>query len=155
MRRKDREIKEIADIELIISGSDVCRIAFADNNVPYIVTLNFGYTGGDHPALWFHCANEGKKLEFMKKNNLVCFEFDTDHELYKGENGCDWGMKFSSIIGYGRLSVVADNETRIYALDSIMAHYSDKKGFAYDEKVLVNTTVLKLEIEEMTGKRKL
>ena len=155
MRRKDREINEVSILELIISHSDVCRIAFADNNHPYIVTLNFGYAGGDHPCLYFHCASVGKKLEMMKKNNFVCFEMDTDHELYDGENGCDWGMKFSSIVGFGKIKQVEDRESRIKGLDCIMSHYSDREKFSYDENVLANTIILRLDIEEMTGKRKL
>jgi uncharacterized protein len=154
MRRKDREIKEVSILESIISNSDVCRIAFADNNLPYIVTLNFGYTGGDHPHFFFHCANVGKKLEMLKKNNYVCFELDTEHELYTGENGCDWGMKFSSIVGYGKITRVEDKEERIKGLDCIMSHYSDKEKFSYDENVLENTMILRLDVEEMTGKRK-
>jgi nitroimidazol reductase NimA-like FMN-containing flavoprotein (pyridoxamine 5'-phosphate oxidase superfamily) len=155
MRRKDRRISEISDLEQIISDSDVCRVAFADNNIPYIVTMNFGYSGGEKPCFYFHCANEGRKLEMIRKNNFVCFELDTDHELYKGENGCDWGMKYSSIVGYGRISVLKDQEARKEGLDLIMSHYSGRKGFSYDERILGNTTLLKLDIEEMTGKRKL
>jgi len=155
MRRTDRLVNEAAGLELIILRSDVCRVAFADNNYPYIVTMNFGYSGGDQPCLFFHCANEGKKLEMISKNNFVCFELDTDHEIYEGENGCDWGMKFSSVVGYGRISVLRDRESRIHGLDCIMSHYSDRSAFSYDERVLGNTSVLRLEIEEMTGKRKL
>jgi len=142
-------------MELIISHSDVCRVAFADNNLPYIVTMNFGYSGGDHPCFYFHCANEGKKLEMLRKNNFVCFELDTDHQIYEGENSCDWGMKFSSIVGYGKISVLEERESKIHGLDSIMSHYSGKTGFSYDERVLGKTTILRLDIEEMTGKRKL
>jgi nitroimidazol reductase NimA-like FMN-containing flavoprotein (pyridoxamine 5'-phosphate oxidase superfamily) len=155
MRRKDRQIKEVADLELIISRSDVCRVAFADKNLPYIVTMNFGYSGGDHPCFYFHCANEGKKLEMMRKNNFVCFELDTNHEIYEGENGCDWGMRYCSVVGYGIISVLEERESRINGLDCIMSHYSDRTKFSYDEGVLGNTTILRLEIEEMTGKRKL
>jgi uncharacterized protein len=155
MRRNDREIIDVADLELIISRSDVCRVAFADNNIPYIVTLNFGYAGGKNPCFYFHCANEGKKLEMIRKNNFVCFELDTDHEIKEGENGCDWGMKFSSVVGYGKISVLKERESRIFGLDCIMSHYSDKTGYSYDERVLGNTTILRLDIEEMTGKRKL
>ena len=61
MRRKERQINDIRDLELIISNTDVCRVAFADNNMPYIVTMNFGYSGGDNPGFYFHCAGEGKK----------------------------------------------------------------------------------------------
>ena len=153
MRRNDREIKETAEMEAIISRSDVCRIAFAENNTPYIVTMNFGYSGGDDPCLYFHCAPRGRKLEMMKKNNLVCFEMDTDHKLYSGEKGCDWGMNFRSIVGYGRLSIIDNTEEKIKGLDIIMAHYSDSKNFTYDTKVIERTAVLKLLITEMTGKK--
>ena len=154
MRRKDRQISDVSDMEQIISGCDVCRIAFADNNMPYMVTMNFGYSGGDRPCFYFHCANEGKKLDMIQKNNFVCFGLDTDHVLYKGENGCDWGMGFSSILGWGRICVLTDNESRKAGLDCIMSHYSDRSQFSFDEKVLANTTVLRLDIGEMTGKRK-
>jgi uncharacterized protein len=154
MRRKDRLINEKGDLELIISRSDVCRIAIADKDVPYIVTMNFGYSGGDNPCFYFHCAIEGRKMEMIKKNNFVCFELDTDHELSEGENGCDWGMKFSSVIGYGKISILTDKDSRLMGLNSIMAHYSDRKFFSYDEKVLEKTTILRLNINEMTGKRK-
>jgi uncharacterized protein len=154
MRRKDRLINETGDMELIISRSDVCRVAFADKDVPYIVTMNFGYTGGDNPCFYFHCAREGRKMEMIKKNNFVCFELDTDHELYEGENGCDWGMKFSSVVGYGKISILTDQDSRQIGLNCIMAHYSDRKLFSYDEKVLERTTILRLSVNEMTGKRK-
>jgi len=155
MRRKERQLTELSEIEQIISRADVCRIALADNNIPYIVTLNFGYTGSENGSFYFHCAKEGRKLEMIRRNNYVCFELDTDHELYEGEKGCDWGMKFSSVVGYGKISMVEDKELRIKALDCIMSHYSDRKIFSYDERVLEKTTILRLDIVEMTGKKKI
>ena len=53
MRRQDRNVPEIVQIEQIIRRSDVCRIAMADNNIPYIVTMNFGYIGGNRSLLLF------------------------------------------------------------------------------------------------------
>ncbi len=154
MRRKDREISDRTELEKIILKSDVCRLSFADEGIPYIVTMNFGYVGGSKPHLFFHCANEGRKIDLMKKNNFVCFQMDTDHELFGGPNGCDWGMKFSSIVGYGRLSQVTDSNEKLEGLNCLMRHYTKKKSFSYDESVMMNTTVLRLDIEEMTGKRK-
>ena len=43
MRRNDREISGNQEVEEIIQKADVCRLAFATDNVPYIVTMNFGY----------------------------------------------------------------------------------------------------------------
>ena len=152
MRRDDRVISDSSQIEAIIRKSDVCRIALADNNVPYIVTMNFGYSGGEHPCLYFHCASEGKKVDMIKKNNYVCFQMDTDHELTRGEKGCDWGMKFRSVVGYGKITILTEKNQKIKALACLMAQYSTRTDFSYDEKNLDRIIILKLDIEEITGK---
>ena len=154
MRRKDREITDREVIEDIISRADVCRVSFADNNIPYMVTMNFGYTAEETSCLWFHCASAGRKLDFLGRNNYVCFEMDTDHRLYEGTDGCDWGMKFSSVVGYGRIVIVEDTHNRLAGLGAIMKHYTGRDDFNYNDSILRNTTVLRLDIEEMTGKRK-
>jgi nitroimidazol reductase NimA-like FMN-containing flavoprotein (pyridoxamine 5'-phosphate oxidase superfamily) len=154
MRRKDRELTGSFEMEQVISKADVCRIALADNNIPYIVTMNFGYSGGENACFYFHCAREGRKLDMIRKNNYVCFELDTDHQISEGEKGCDWGMTFSSIVGYGYISILEDRDSRNEALDTIMSHYSDRKTFSYDERVFDTTTILRLDISGMTAKRK-
>jgi hypothetical protein len=153
VRKREREVTAISEIESIISRADVCRVAFADNSIPYIVTMNFGYIGGERKSIFFHCANEGKKLDMIRKNNYVCFEIDTDHEFVKGEKGCDWSMKYSSVVGYGRITIVKDEKGKKEGLNHIMMHYGGEGDYSYDEKVIVRTAILKLEISEMTGKR--
>jgi nitroimidazol reductase NimA-like FMN-containing flavoprotein (pyridoxamine 5'-phosphate oxidase superfamily) len=154
MRRNDRQITSVSQIESIIAGSDVCRIAISNNNLPYIVTMNFGYAGGINPRLFFHCANKGRKLDMIRRNNLVCFEMDTDHEVFRGEKGCDWGMKYSSVVGYGNISIVEDKQEKKLGLDNIMNHYGGSGNYIYDDNLLERTTILRLDIIEMTGKKK-
>jgi nitroimidazol reductase NimA-like FMN-containing flavoprotein (pyridoxamine 5'-phosphate oxidase superfamily) len=159
MRRSEREVSDIEAIEEIINTADVCRIAFADNNTPYIVTMNFGYTNDPEQRLFFHCANEGRKLEMIKNNNYVCFEMDIDHQIYvrpgkDGRKGCNWGMKYRSVVGYGNISIITETEAKKKGLDFIMRHYGDENEYVYDEKVLANTTVLRLDITEITGKKR-
>lgn len=153
MRRNDREVMEKQQIEEIISKADVCRIAMADGNKPYIVTMNFGYVAGTAPRLYFHCAPQGKKLDILRKNSHVCFEMDIDHQLFKGGKGCDWGMKFSSIVGYGNISVITETKAKVEALNCIMDHYEGGGSYIYDEKMVDKTTILMLEITEMTAKK--
>jgi nitroimidazol reductase NimA-like FMN-containing flavoprotein (pyridoxamine 5'-phosphate oxidase superfamily) len=155
MRRKDRQITGRGEIEEIIMASDVCRIALTDSNIPYIVTMNFGYRGGEKPCFYFHSAKEGRKIDMIRKNGYVCFELDTGHELYSGIKGCDWGMRFSSVVGYGNISMVEDNTEKIAGLDCIMSHYSGNGTFRYDKKIYDSTAVMRLDIYEMTGKRKI
>jgi nitroimidazol reductase NimA-like FMN-containing flavoprotein (pyridoxamine 5'-phosphate oxidase superfamily) len=153
MRRDERGTSDNQVIEEIIQKADVCRIALANGNIPYIVTMNFGYINDLQRRLYFHCANEGRKLDMIKQNNYVCFEMDTDHQIFKGLKGCDWGMKYSSVVGYGHLSIVTEKEAKKTGMNCIMTHYGGKAEYIYDENVLERTTILRLDIKEMTGKK--
>jgi nitroimidazol reductase NimA-like FMN-containing flavoprotein (pyridoxamine 5'-phosphate oxidase superfamily) len=152
MRRKEREITDIQELEGIIKDCDVCRVALADGNVPYIVTMNFGYSA-DNGIIYFHSALEGKKIDMMRKNDYVCFAMDTDHVLRTGKNACDFGMSYSSVVGYGNISIVKDHAERVSGLNHIMSHYAGKGEFSYKSDVIGRTLVLRLDIKEMTGKR--
>ena len=151
MRRKDREITEITEMEAIILRADVCRIAMTDNNIPYIVTMNFGYSSGR--KFYFHCAREGRKIDMIRKNNYVCFELDTDHELTAGTEACDFAMKYSSIIGWGKMFILSSDEEKREGFNSIMQHYSGRGSFSYIPEQFDKTTVLRLDVINMTGKK--
>jgi len=153
MRKKEREITDIAAIESIIQRADVCRIALADGNIPYIVTMNFGYSGGEEKCLYFHCANEGRKTDMIRKNNYVCFEMDTDHNLINGKKACDFTMKYKSVVGYGYISIIDDYEEKIKGLNCIMSHYTGSSSPEYNTETIRKTCVLCLKITEISGKR--
>jgi len=149
MRRKDKEIADLAEIESIIRESTICRLALADNEQPYIVPLCFGYKDN---ALYFHSAAEGKKIDILRKNKNVCFEFDVGSEIKTGKTACEWGLKYRSVIGFGNASFLEDPDSKQAALDIIMQQYSDE-SFAYSEKILKKMLVIKVEITHMTGKQ--
>jgi nitroimidazol reductase NimA-like FMN-containing flavoprotein (pyridoxamine 5'-phosphate oxidase superfamily) len=155
MRRKDREIKNIEEIEEIIEKADVCRIALSDRDMPYIVTMNFGYRGGEKPALFLHCACEGKKIDIMKRNNRACFALDVDHKLVKTDSGCNFSMNYRSVVGTGRIFFIEKREEKIDALRILMKHYTGVDQHTFDEKKVDCTTVLRLEIDGMSGKKRL
>ena len=132
MRRKEKEIIDKSEIESIIRKSMVCRLGLADNGRPYVVPLCFGYDNG---ALFFHSAKEGRKIEILKKNNQVCFEFDIAPEIKTGKTACAWGMKYQSVIGFGKTLFVEDPDERRKALDVIMRQYADG-DFGYTKKIV-------------------
>src|SRR5271157_4278035 len=107
--------------------------------------MNFGYEWAEELLLFFHCAKEGKKIEMMERNNHVCFQMDIDHELVKGTRTCKWSMNYRSIVGFGRLKRVINEEEKKKGLGLIMDHYGHKGEKIYHEKILDLTEVLKLE----------
>lgn len=154
MRRKDREVTDKAKLAEILESADVCRIALFAENAPYIIPLNYGYSWDDKLELFFHCAGEGRKLSLIGLNNSAGFEIDVGHELVTGDSACEWGMKFRSIIGTGKIFEVRDPEGKRRALDLIMRHYGFPGAPEYADAMLGRVTVLRLEVNEMTGKRK-
>lgn len=149
MRRKDKAIVELAEIEQILRKAFVCRLGLTDGHRPYIVPLSFGFKNN---TLYFHSAPEGKKIEMLRKNSKVCFEFDVDHEVVADEEACKWGMKYRSVIGFGKASIVEDIQEKKEGLNAIMEHYGGRT-YEYPEAAISNILVIKVEIESMTGKK--
>lgn len=149
MRRKDKQINDIVTIENIIRKASVCRLALSDDDRPYIVPLCFGY---ENKTLYFHSTREGKKLDILRKNNNVCFEVDIDHELVKAEEACNWGMRYQSVIGFGKAAFIDEIKAKCDALDVIMQNYSDGSS-EYPVEAIRRIIIIKVEVESMTGKK--
>ena len=149
MRKKEKEITEASAIEAIIKKSLVCRLALSDDNFPYIVPLCFGYRDR---MLYFHGSLKGKKVDIIKKNQNICFEFDINTEIVKAEDACHWSMKYRSVIGFGKAVLLEDIEEKRKALNIIMSQYSNGT-FEFNDAILKKSGVIKVEIENMKGKQ--
>ena len=136
-------------MESIIQRSKVCHLALSEDNRPYVIPLNFGYKDR---TLFFHSAREGKKLDMLKKNNRICFAFSIDHEVVPGETACQWSMKYQSVVGFGRATLVDDPESKQEAYDIIMNHYTGRT-FSYDTSLIDRSIIIRVDIEKMTGKK--
>ena len=148
MRRKDRQITDRKAIDDIIRRSHVCRLGMCDDGQPYVVPLNFGYDGH---SLYFHGATEGRKIDVLKRNNRVCFEFDTPEEVIPADQACRWSTKYESVIGFGTARIVEDLETKRQALGWIMRQHS-REDWIFPEKNVNAILVIRVDIEQVTGK---
>ena len=148
MRRKDREITDQAEIEEILREAQVCRIALADNDGPYIVPMSFGYEDG---AIYLHSAPEGKKIAMIRTNPRCCFEVDQCDGIVKGKNACSWGMRYRSVIGFGRATLLSDPGEKKHGLNCIMRQYHGGTHEFSDEDIR-NVAVIRIGIESMTAK---
>jgi nitroimidazol reductase NimA-like FMN-containing flavoprotein (pyridoxamine 5'-phosphate oxidase superfamily) len=154
MRRSDREITEHSEIVNILQNCDTVRIGFANASEPYIVPMSFGIEdSGGALTLWFHSAKEGRKLDMLRSNPRVCFEADCAHALIAAEDACGYGMDFDSVIGYGVLKICSDAADKRKGLLSLMTHYAPKREFSIPDAALGSVAVLRLDVEELTGKR--
>jgi len=149
MRRKDKELVDRAMIDSIIEGANVCRLGMCNDGIPYIVPMCFGYEGN---TIFLHCAKEGRKIEFLKNNSTVCFEFETDCEVKIGDKPCSFSMKYRSVMGYGQASFVEGLEAKHKALELIMKQYT-QGSFTFPEEALGTIAIIMIKIAEITGKK--
>ena len=149
MRRKEKLINGKATIEAVIRQSLVCRLGVSDGHTPYVVPVCFGYQDGN---VYVHGSLKGKKIEMLRKNQNVCFEFDINTKVVDAEKACDWSMNYQSVIGFGKASFVTDLDEKRKALDVIMGQYTDQ-AFQFPENTLKGTAVIRIKITSMTGKQ--
>ncbi len=155
MRQKNREVTDRTEIIEIMRRCDVCRIALNNEGFPYIIPLNFGLQADDTAIrLIFHSALEGTKIDLIKKDNRVSFEMDCKHELQYFEEAGYCTMAYESVIGTGRIRIL-DEEAKEAALHQIMEHYHPGKNAYFNTAAISRTLVYVLDVETITGKRKL
>ena len=153
MRRSDREITDRNEMIDVMKRCDVCRLTLNDEGYPYILPLNFGMEADEENiALYFHGADKGRKYELIEKDNRVSFEMDCAHRLIVDEERGHCTMEYESVIGRGRVEMVPEEEKR-EALRSLMRQYHPE-NVNFDERAISRTRVLKLTVEEMTGKKR-
>lgn len=152
MRRLDKEITNRHEIDEILHTCQVCHVAFAVDNEPYVVPLSFGY---DNESIYLHTARSGKKIEYLEANNKVCFELEHNVQLQTDKtNVCKCTFLFESIIGYGRIVELTDPVEKEQGLHHIVTHYS---GANQELKPMVqaNVRVWRIAIDSISGKRSL
>lgn len=151
MRKSEREITSREEIEEVLRASTILRLAMVDGDRPYIIPVNFGYENG---RIWFHCAKEGKKLDLIAINPRVAFEVESDVEIISAEVACGWTVNFRSVVGTGVAHLITDEAEKLRGLDALMAHHGGPVG-EYRPKAVEKAAIVRIDIEEMTGKKKL
>ena len=150
MHRSDKLINDPQIIEQILNESSICRIGFSIDGEAHIVPVNFGYMNN---KLYIHSAPEGQKIDFIKKNNRICFEMELDHEIIKDKVACNWTTKYRSVIGYGTISIIHEKSQKINGLNIIMSKYGGPDKNSYSESALSRMILLVIDIDTLTGKQ--
>ena len=150
-RRQDKEIVDQSVLKKILKTTKYVTIAFSKNNQPYLVTLSHGYDENRN-CIYFHCAEKGKKLEYLKANGNVWGQAMIDYGYQEGE--CD--HHYASVHFKGN-AVIIDNVEEKQAAIKCMIQQLDKHPEQLIAKLkedrLRNTVLGRVDIEFMTGKK--
>lgn len=151
MRRADKEFTEQGKLRGVLKETCYMTLAMAWDGEPYLVSLSHGYDE-ERNCLYFHCAAEGKKLDYMRANPVVWGQVIVDNGYVKKE--CT--HRYVTVMFRGRVSFIGDEEEKRRALRTMLWQLEPD---AEAREKLINTDGLattvfgRVEIEYMTGKK--
>ncbi len=153
MNRKDKEISERNELVDIVRKGKYATIAMCRGNEPYVVTLNYGFDE-DGNALYFHCAFQGLKMDFIRSNANVCATVVHDMGYKRGE--CD--QAYRSVVLWGTMHVVESPEEKKRAIEVLLSHLEDdpeevRERSLKSDEAYGKVGILRLDVDEMTGKQ--
>ena len=152
MRLREKEITDRSEIEELLKGEKVCRIAMCDGDTPYVVPTTFGYSNG---VIYLHSSKLGRKIDVLRENNRVCVAIDTGHDLVQGplDTSCKSTIRFKSVIATGRARFVEDDGEKRKGMDVIMRQMFGDQAFQYSPEGVRDMAIIKIELESVTGKK--
>jgi len=120
------------EIERFLKEHSYGRLGLAFQNEPYVIPIAYGYEQG---KIYFHSAEQGKKLDFIRKNDSVCFELD------------EWQKGWASVICYGRVALRDDLEAKRKCFELLTGQELDESRLQ-SLKVYIGV----IQIQELTGR---
>ncbi|MCC3867797.1 pyridoxamine 5'-phosphate oxidase family protein [Terrisporobacter mayombei] len=147
IKKKKRELNKESTIEVLKNGREGILSTISENGYPYGIAVNYVYHNN---CIYFHCSNSGHKLENISKNNKVSFFVNSDITILPK----DFTTHYKSVVIFGHASIVNDKEKRdaIIAIGEKYSHPHMEEGIKYIDKALNAFTVVKIEIDHITGK---
>lgn len=150
MRRVDRQMEDKQALELLLKGEYGILATVDSHQQPYGIPLNYVLIDN---SLYFHCAVEGHKLQNVGENSKGCFTVVASAQLLPEA----FSTAYESIIAFGEVSVIKDDEEKTMVLRELVKKYSGDfipEGDHYIERAKHNTIALKMIIQSFTGKHR-
>jgi nitroimidazol reductase NimA-like FMN-containing flavoprotein (pyridoxamine 5'-phosphate oxidase superfamily) len=152
IRRTEKAIEEFEVLKRILKSTNYVTLAMSVNDQPYLVSLSHVYDEKNN-CIYFHCAPEGKKLEYLSVNNRVWGQALLEYGYFSEEEECD--HLYASVHFSGRVTFLEDTEEKLQAMALMMNHVKKKtettKSFDYHR--LDRTKIGRINIENLSGKK--
>lgn len=149
MRRFKQQIPEEECIDVLKTELRGVLSVTGDDGYPYGMPLDHWYSEADG-KLYFHGAREGHKLDAIMHNDKVSYCV-----MDKGfRKDGDWALNIRSVIIFGRMKVVEDEEKKREICTNICRRFTDDEEYLQKElkNAFPRVCCLELTPEHMTGK---
>lgn len=149
MRRFKQEISKEECIRILKEQKRGVLSVIGDDGYPYGVPINHWYCEEDG-KLYFHGNLTGHRIDAIERCDKVSFCVYDEGFRREGE----WALNISSVIIFGRIAKVTDQEKVIRICSDLTRKFTDDEAYLEKELKysLPRTLLLELTIEHMTGK---
>ena len=156
MRKKSREMSAEWALE-VFDRAPYITVSMTDKEgMPYCLPLSLVRT--DEKTFYFHCAQEGRKLDILSKNPRVCLSAVSKCKPTVGPKDGSFTLEFKSAIAFGDAELVQDETERKMAMRAICQRYLPHHMDAFEEafaRSMAHTAIVRITLTEPpTGKRK-
>ncbi len=152
LRRSEKVIQTEAELLDVIANQYVMTIAMCRGSEPYLVSMNYGFDPLNR-CFYFHCAKEGKKIDFLLENPVVWGQVLEDNGYLPGQ--CDHA--FRCIMFSGRVDFLVSEAEKRHALEVMIDHCEPdpepvKSRLLVKDK-LDTVIVGRIRVDAMSGKQ--
>jgi hypothetical protein len=150
-RRKDRAMKTPREMERLLERTPVGRLAVTTEEGPYIVAVNHLFFEG---SIYFHSGPAGRKIDALRADSRVCFMVDEIGPQVLSERGCGISQVYKSVVCFGKAEFVEGQVEKGRILEQMVKKYvpSSYAVAPLEDRNIVNTAVVRIVIESMSGK---
>ncbi|HBL74456.1 MAG: hypothetical protein A2W90_20245 [Bacteroidetes bacterium GWF2_42_66] len=143
-------IEDRTEIENIIKACKTCYVAMSDENMPYVLPMNFALDGN---TVILHSAQHGRMWETLKRNPKVCINWTLGEELaWQDEQvGCSYRVKSKTVLVEGTVEFIDEYDEKERMLKLTMAQYSSLE-FKFNTPAIKNVGVIKVHIDKISAK---
>ena len=144
LRRSDKVIDNLEEIETILKKADVGYMAVSRDKNPYTIPVNFLY---DDEKIYIHCALEGKKLQYIEQNHKVCFL--VNERVHTSNVECGDAVSYHSVIAFGVATFTRTPNITLLKKLGAKYHVCDQ----VDHGAYSKTGLITIKIKEISAKR--
>jgi nitroimidazol reductase NimA-like FMN-containing flavoprotein (pyridoxamine 5'-phosphate oxidase superfamily) len=151
MRRQKQQLSDARTREILRRGSSGVLALLGDEDYPYAVPLSYVYDEANG-RLYFHSARQGHKVDAVRRHGKGSFcVIDRDQVVPE-----EYTTYFRSVIAFGRVRLVEDEEERWAAMELLARRYypgdtEEHRTHAIGREYKP-VQVIALDIAHLTGK---
>jgi hypothetical protein len=149
MRRKRQKLSKEKCIDILNRMTSGVLALYGDEGYPYAVPISYVYHEG---RLFFHSAVSGHKIDAISRSDKASFCVISQDEVRPSE----FTTYFQSVIAFGKIHIVEDDEVRYQSMQWLMDKYSPEENECNRSKEMAKSFhhlfVIVLDIEHLTGK---